>query len=121
MSYLYQVWKVNRLHNYLSFICPRLKDYFRQVYSDLEERFLPIQQRDRYYISFLNESIGLIYIEPLKYKNNGRSTFKNYISLREKQSGYSLKIFCKDKGEEYKGKFQEYLKDKKITHQVTAL
>ena len=68
----------------------------------------------------MEESIGLIDVEPLKYKNDALAVFKNYKALCEKQSSYQLKILHTDRGGEYMGEFDDYLKENGISHDVTA-
>ncbi len=74
-----------------------------RVYSDLEGPFPRTRQGYWYYISLLEESIGLIDIEPLKFKDDAPAAFKNYNTLREKQSGCQLQIFHTYGGGEYMG------------------
>ncbi len=71
-------------------------EFLGRVNSDLEGHFPRTRQGYRYYISFLERSKGLIEIEPLKFKGDALAAFKNYKSLREKQSGCQLKIFHTD-------------------------
>lgn len=59
-------------------------------------------------------------MEPLKFKDNVFSAFKNYKALYEKQSGYQLKVFHIDRGGEYIGEFDDYFKENNITHEVIA-
>lgn len=57
-------------------------EFLSQVYSDLERSS---KQDYRYYISFLEESTGLIDVKPLNNKDDALVTFKNYKALYEKQ------------------------------------
>lgn len=82
--------------------------------------FPSTQQGYWYYISFFEESTGLIDIEPLKFKDDALATFKSYKALQEKQSDFQLKVFHTDGGGEYKSNFDDYLKEISITHKVTA-
>ena len=59
-------------------------------------------------------------MEPLKFKDDVLPTFKNYKALREKQSGYQLKVLHTDRGGEYMGEFDDYLQENGITYEVTA-
>ncbi len=81
---------------------------------------LRTRQGYRYYISFLEESKGLIDIEPLKFKDDALAAFQNYKALREKKSGYLLKIFHTDGGGEYMREFDDCFKENGISHEVTA-
>lgn len=54
------------------------------VHGELEGLFPRMRQNYRYYISFLEESIGFIDVKPLKFKDNELSIFKNYKALRKK-------------------------------------
>ncbi len=98
----------------------QVNGFLGQVNSDLEGSFPRTRQSYRYYISFLEEDIGLIDIEPLK-KDDALAAFKNYKALREKQSGCQLKILHADGGGEYMGEFDDCLKGNGISHEVTAL
>ena len=95
-------------------------EFLGRVHSDLEGPFPRTRQGYRYYISFLEESTGLIDVEPLKYKDDALAAFKNYKALREKQSGCQLKVLHTDGGGVYVGEFDDYLKENGITHEVTA-
>ena len=95
-------------------------EFLGWVHSDLEEPFPRTRQGYRYYISFLEESTGLIDIESLKYKDNALAAFKDYKALREKQSGCQLKVLHTDGSGEYMGEFDDYLKENGITHKVTV-
>ena len=95
-------------------------EFLDRVHSDLEGPFPRTRQGYRYYISFLEESTGLIDIEPLKYKDDALAAFKDYKALRERQSGCQLKVLHTDGGGEYMGEFDDYLKENGITHEVTA-
>ena len=64
----------------------RSTEFLGRVHSDLEGPFPRTRQGYRYYISFLEESTGLIDIEALKFKDDALAAFKNYKALREKQS-----------------------------------
>lgn len=55
-----------------------------RVHSDLERLFPWRRQSYRYYISFLEESKGLLNIQPLKFKDDVLDTFKYNIVLGEK-------------------------------------
>lgn len=68
----------------------------------------------------MEESIGFIDVEPLKFKDDAFSTFKNYKALYEKQSGCQLKVFYTDGEDEYKGEFEDYLKKNSTTYEITA-
>ena len=87
-----------------------------RVHNHLKGPFPRIRQDYRYYISVLEESTGLIDIEPLKFKDGALAAFKNYKALREKQSGCQLKVLHTDGGGEYMGKFDDYLKESGISH-----
>ena len=89
------------------------------VYSDLEGPFPRIRQNYRYYIFFSKESIGLIDIEPLKYKDDALAAFKDYKGLHERQSGCQLKVLHTDEGKEYMREFDDYLKENNINYKVT--
>ena len=95
-------------------------EFLGRVHSDLEGPFPHTRQDYRYYIFFLEESTDLIDIELLKYKDDILVTFKNYKTLREKQSSYQLKVFHTNGGREYMGKFDDYLKEYSISHEVIA-
>lgn len=95
-------------------------EFLARVHSDLEGPFPPTRQGYQYYISFLEESTGLIDIELLKFKDDALLAFKNYRTLREKQSNCQLKVFHTDGGGEYKGEFDAYLKENGIYHESTA-
>ena len=95
-------------------------EFLGRVHSDLEGPFPSTRQGYKYYIFFLEESTGLIDIEPLKFKDDALTAFKNYRALCEKQSSSQLKVFHTDRRGEYKGDFDSYLKENGIHHQVTA-
>ncbi len=65
----------------------QVTEFLGRVHSDLEGPFPRTRQGYRYYISFFEESTGLIDIEALKFKDDALATFKNYKALCEKQSG----------------------------------
>ena len=62
----------------------QLTKFLGCVHSDLERPFPRTRQGYRYYISFLEESTGLIDVKQLKYKDDALTAFKNYKALREK-------------------------------------
>ena len=95
-------------------------EFLARVHSDLEGPFPSTRQGYKYYISFLDESTGLIDIEFLKFKDDALKAFKDYKTLREKQSGCQLKILHTDGGGEYKGDFETYLIENGIHHEITA-
>ena len=95
-------------------------EFLSQVHSDLEGLFPRRRQGYRYYIFFLKESTGLIDIEALKIKDDVLAAFKNYRTLREKQSGCQLKVLHTGRGGEYIGEFDDYFKKNGITHKVIA-
>lgn len=86
----------------------------------MEGLFPFTQQGYWYYISFFEESTGLIDIEPLKFKDDVLAAFKSYKAFQEKQSDFQLKVFHTDGDGEYKDDFDDYLKEIGITHKVTA-
>ena len=96
----------------------RTTGFLGRVNSGLKGPFPRTRQGYRYYISFLEESTGLIDIEPLKFKDDALAAFKNY--LREKQSGCQLKFLHIDGRGEYMGEFDDYLKEGGIIHEVIA-
>ena len=96
-------------------------EFLSQVYSDLERSFSRTRHGYRYYISFLKESTSLIDIKPLKYKDDILAVFKNYKTLREKQSDCQLKVLHIDRGGKYVREFDNYLKENSITYKITAL
>ena len=98
----------------------QIDEFLSQVYSDFEGLFPRIKQGYRSYISFFEESTGLIDIEAFKFKDDALAAFKNYKALHEKQSGCQLKVLYTDGGGEYMGEFDNYLKENGITHEVTA-
>ncbi len=69
----------------------------------------------------MEESIGVIDIEHLKFKNDALAAFKNYKTLHKKQSGCPLKIFHTDGGRKYIEQFDDCLKENGISHEVTAV
>ena len=95
--------------------------FLGHVHSDLEGPFPWTKQGYRYYISFLEESTSFIDVEPLKYNDDALAVFKNYMILREKQSGCQLKILYIDGGGKYIGEFDDYLKKNGISHEVIVL
>ncbi len=98
----------------------QVNEFLGRVHSDLKGPFPRTRQSYWYYISFLEESIGLIDIKPLKFKDDALATFKNYKALHEKQSGSLLKILHTDGGPEYIEGFDDCLKKNGISHEVTA-
>ena len=98
----------------------QITEFLGRVHSDLEGLFPRTRQGYRYYISFLEESTSFIDIEAFKFKNDALAAFKNYRALREKQFGCQFKVLHTDRGEEYMGEFDDYLKENSITHKVTA-
>lgn len=88
------------------------------MHSDLKGPFPRTRQGYQYYISFFEESTGLINIELLKFKDNGLATFKNYKALHKKHSGCQLKTLHTDRGE-YMGKFDDYFKENGISYEIT--
>lgn len=93
-------------------------EFIGRVHSDLKGPFPRTRQGYQYYISFFEESTGLINIELLKFKDNGLATFKNYKALQEKHSGCQLKALHTDGGE-YMGEFDDYFKENGISYEVT--
>ena len=91
--------KGNQTHQLSKTPMSQSTEFLDQVHSDLEGPFLRTRQGYRYYIFFLEESTGLIDVEPLKYKDDVLAAFKNYKALREKKSGCQLKVFHTDGGE----------------------
>lgn len=69
----------------------------------------------------MEESIDLIDIELLKFKDDGVVAFKNFRALCEKQSDCQLKIFHIDGEWEYMEGFDNYFKENDINHEVTAV
>lgn len=94
--------------------------FLDRVHSDLEGLFPRIRQGYRYYIFFLEKSTGLIDVGPLKFKDDVLPTFKNYKTLREKQSDYQLKALHIDGRRDYMRKFNDSLQENGIIHKVTA-
>ena len=94
-------------------------EFLGQIYSDLEELF-PTRQSYRFYISFLEKSIGLINIKLFKYKDNTLAIFKNYKALCKKQFDYQLKVLPTNAKKKYIEEFDNYFKDNSITNNVTA-
>ena len=94
--------------------------FLGQVYSNLEGLFPRTKQGYRYYISFLEENTVLIDIEALKFKDDTLAAFKNYKALRKKQSGCQLNDFYTDGRGKYMGKFDDYLKENSVSHEVTV-
>lgn len=86
----------------------------------MEGFFLWTRHGYRYYIFFLEESTGLIDVEPLKFKDDAIAAFKNYRALHENQSGCQLKILYTDGEVKYIKKFDDYVKENGIAHEVTA-
>ncbi len=99
----------------------KLYEFLSRVHNDLEGSFACTRHGYRYYISFLEESKGLIDIEPLKFKDDVLAAFKNYKALLAKQSGCQLKIIHSDRGGEYMGKFNDCFKKNSISYEATAL
>ncbi len=99
----------------------QVNKFLGRVNSDLERHFPRTRQGYRYYISSLEKNIGLIEIEPLKFKDDALAAMKNYKALREKQSGCQLKILYTDGGGEYMREFDDCLKGNDMSHDVTAL
>lgn len=58
---------------------------------------------------FLEESISLIDVEPLKFQDNVLLIFKTYNALHEKQSDCQLKVFYKYGRGKYIREFDNYL------------
>ena len=69
---------------------------------------------------FLEESTRLIDVDLFKFKDDVLSIFKNYKALRKKQSGCQLKVLHINRGDEYMGEFEDYLKENGIIHKITA-
>ena len=110
--------KGNQTHQPLKTPISQSTEFLSRVHSDLEGSFPQTKQGYRYYISFLEESIGLINVELLKYKDNGLAVFKNYKALQKKQSDCQLKVLHIDRGGEYVREYDNYLKENSITHEV---
>ena len=80
-------------------------EFLGWIHSDLEESFPRIRQSYWYYIFFLEESIDLINVEPLKFKDDVLAAFKNYKALQKKQSSCQLKVLYTDRGGKYMEEF----------------
>lgn len=52
-------------------------------------------------MSFLKESTNLMDVKLLKLKDEALALLKNYRALREKQSGFQLRVFHLDERGEY--------------------
>ncbi len=94
--------------------------FLNRMHSDFEGPFPKTRQDYRYYIFFLEESIGLVDIEPLKFKDDAFDAFKNYKTLQKKQSGCQLKVLNNYGGGDYMGVFGDYLQENCISHGVTS-
>lgn len=112
--------KENRMFQPLKSFISQTIEFLGRLQSDFERFFPWTRQNYWYYISFLEESIDLIDIEPLKFKNNALAAFKNYRALRKKQSGCQLNIFYTDRKTLYIRQFDDYLKENGIAYEVTV-
>ena len=84
--------KVSQIRQSVKILISQSIKFLYCIYSDLDGLFPQTRQGYRYYISFLEENIGLIYVKPLKYKDDTLAAFKNYKALGEKQSSCQLKV-----------------------------
>lgn len=68
----------------------------------------------------MKKSIGLINVEPLKYKNGVLAVFKNYKAWCEKQTSCQLKVLDIDGEKKYMQEFDDYFKEYGIIYKVTT-
>ena len=74
----------------------RATDFLEKVHSDIAGPFPYDRQGNRYYQSFYDEATSLMDIYLMKHKSESLKNLKDYVALRENQSGKRLKLIQSD-------------------------
>lgn len=91
------------------------------IHTDLGGPYPITRAHHRYYISFLDDFSGCIWVYLLKRKGDAFAAFKHFKAMVENQSGHKIAFLRSDRGGEYIGQdFQDFLKDSGIKWEPTA-
>ncbi len=92
------------------------------IHTDLGGPYPMSRGQHRYYISFLDDFSGCIWINLLKKKSDAFAAFKHFKAMVENQSeGLKISFLRSDRGEEYIDQdFQKFLKENGIKWEPAA-
>ncbi|OQR80450.1 hypothetical protein ACHHYP_17532, partial [Achlya hypogyna] len=91
------------------------------VSSDCAGKISPADRHgNRYFVNYIDHGSGYTAVFPIRKKSYQEKTAALFINLFERQFGVKVKTFRSDRGGEYRSaKFQSYLAQRGIAHQLT--
>ena len=91
------------------------------IYSDIcDLKFIQIRGVNKYFITFVDDSIKYCYVYLLKSKDGAIEKFVLYQNEVENQLNKKIKVLKSDRGGEYESPFVEVCAQHGIIHETTA-
>ncbi|CAJ2628653.1 unnamed protein product [Trifolium pratense] len=101
-------------------IAVRARDKLDIVHSDVCGPFTESLGGNRYFVSFVDEFSRMMWVYPMKTKDEVLVVFQRFKAVVEKQAGRKINVLRSDGGGEYTShNFRSFCKKEGISHEVT--